>query len=147
MRMRVVAGVIVALALLLSTGFGGAVYGEKMRDELHKSVNEINKKALKKAIRYSKIELRIDFGARGLKVIEKVPLYSPAGKLIYFYAIFKDKEGKIFFSMVSVPYKYASVICDGAGHIFKNFHYPIYLALSLSLFSAIPVHPVGQCFT
>ena len=48
MRMRVVAEVIIALALLLSTGFGGAVYGEKMRDELHKSVNEINKKALKK---------------------------------------------------------------------------------------------------
>ena len=67
MRMRVVAGVIVALALLLSTGFGGAVYGEKMRDSLHKNVNKINKKALKKAIRYSKIELRIDFGARGLK--------------------------------------------------------------------------------
>jgi len=114
--MRVVAEVIITLALLLSTGFGGAVYGEKMRDELHKSVNEINKKALKKAIRYSKIELRVDFGARGPKVIEKVPLYSPMGKLIYFYVIFKDREGKIFFSMVSVSYKYAPVICDGAGY-------------------------------
>ena len=41
-------GAIITLALLLSMGFGGAVYGEKMRDELHKSVNEINKKALKK---------------------------------------------------------------------------------------------------
>ena len=117
MRIRglVIMGAIITLALLLSTGFGGAVYGEKMRDSLH-SVNEINKKALKKAIRYSKIELRIDFGARGLKVIEKVPLYSPMGKLIYFYVIFKDREGKIFFSMVSVSYKYAPVICDGAGY-------------------------------
>jgi len=65
MRGLVIMGAIIAVALLLSMGFGGAVYGEKMRDELHKSVNEINKKALKKAIRYSKIELRIDFGARG----------------------------------------------------------------------------------
>jgi len=48
MRMRVVAGAIIAVALLLSTRFGGAVCGGKMRDELHKSVNEINKKALKK---------------------------------------------------------------------------------------------------
>ncbi len=77
---------------------------------------EINKKALHKAIRYSKIELKEDFQAKSLRVMDKIPLYSPQGKLIYYYVLFQDKSQRIYFSMVSVSYKYAPVICEGSGY-------------------------------
>ena len=48
--------------------------------------------------------------------MNKIPLYSPQGKLIYYYVLFKDKLKRIYFSMASVSYKYTPVICEGSGY-------------------------------
>ena len=122
-RMKIVLsiGVLLAVMLLVGTAFSGNVYAKPYSSMSRVKAQtslfvDINKKALNKALRYSQIDLINDFNAISPHVIEKIPLYSPQGKLIYYYVLFKDDKGWEYFSIISVSYKYSPVICEGAGY-------------------------------
>ncbi len=106
------------LFILVAGNISLTVYGKSIENIPQWNNKIINHNALKKAIEYSKMELNEDFGAdlKNTKILEEVPLYSPIGNLIYYYVIFEDEKGIPYFSMVSVSYKYAPVICDGEGY-------------------------------
>ena len=124
MRLILTIGVVFTALLIVGTAFSVSVYAKpygqlssvgKMKKQTSLFV-DVNKKAFNKALRYSQIDLIIDFNAVSPHLIEKVPLYSPQGKLIYYYVLFKDEKGKVYFSIVSVSYRYSPVICEGAGY-------------------------------
>ncbi len=117
----IIVGAIFAITLLGMTVFSGNVYAKTYNSMGRAKVQislpaDINKKAYNKALLYSQIDLINDFNAISPKAVEKIPLYSPQGKLIYYYVLFKDGNGQEYFSIVSVSYRYSPVICEGAGY-------------------------------
>ncbi len=119
-------GVLFAVMLLVGTAFSSSVYAKTYNSMSRVKVQislppDINKKAFNKALLYSQIDLINDFSAISPHIIEKVPLYSPQGKLIYYHVLFKDYKGQEYFSIVSVSYRYSPVICEGAGYGYISF--------------------------